>query len=307
MIAHISGDGDSPAPYQVCLPRDSSVPRRRDRSTGWPAQQSGEGRGGFDSTFVRPTSEEESRAWFLWQTGHLHLFVYWIMATDACRRACKAIHQGDFGKAVRWLNRAATLRWGETAASYNSGAFSQDMYKKFIRPSMEAVRPDFSGRSARDYLTLLLAMEELKRACLSVSEPGESFRQAQERFAASCKGWWTHHNVIVERLAPERSLALREHQRKVSQEGLNMTFAEYREQVIQSDPARDDYDRYFGVVRKDMTLEEFAEVVTQIVSEVHTNLHLPPNQFRWLMCGDHLMLTLIEKRLNRFSSSPMEA
>src|SRR5687768_17777515 len=62
----------------------------RSRNKGCPPQQHAEGRCGFHPEFVRPTTEEERRAWFLWQSSHLELFVYWIMETDACQRVSRS-------------------------------------------------------------------------------------------------------------------------------------------------------------------------------------------------------------------------
>jgi hypothetical protein len=234
--------------------------------------------------------------------GHQHLFLYWIVQADVCQRTLRALRSGRTDRAVRLLRLATALRWGEIAAMLNCGNLPTALYQSFLRPRMEAVRGDFSARSAQDYLTLEGAMDELLADLRKRPSSPPHLAQAQQAFQRANTRWKESHIEVAERLQPGLSLAVLEYQR-LREQGLGLNYPQYVTRVIQSREALATYDQFFGVDRVPMGPEEFAETAVWILGQAHSILALPREQLRWVLRGDHSLIAVID-RLFRPRATP---
>ncbi len=284
--------------YIVALPEDSRIPpRHRGDEGGTPAPRGSLGRP-CEPDFDRPRNAEEGLAWFRWVVGHQHLFLYWMVEAEVCQRASRALRAGDADRAARWLGLATALRWGEIAAMLNCGSLPTELYQAFLRPKMEAVRADFSARSAQDYLALEGALEALRKDLSTFRDQPAHVAKARQAFRQSCTHWRQHHIEVAERLQPGVSLAVREYQR-LREEGIGMSFPQYVDRVIQSKEVMAVYDRFFGIERVRMGLEEFAETTVRTLGQAHRMLALPREQLKWVLRGDHLLVAFLDGLLRR--------
>jgi hypothetical protein len=274
----------------LTLPSDACFPRPGTRPSGHPNVT----RRAFEPEFAKPQTPEQRLAWFLWQAGHHHLFLYWLVEADVFRRVTRSLEADAPGEAAHFLELATVLRWGETAAMLNCGGFPAEAYREFIRPSMEAVRPDFSARSSLEYLRLELALGEMHARLNTLAAIPPQLAVARRGFHEACRAWRDYHVQVAERLQPGSSLAVREYDRQ-KERGLALTFPQFVQRVIQSQEALADYDRYFGVVRAaDVTPQELAETTRHVLAQVARVLALTPEPAQWLARGDRALTAFIE-------------
>jgi hypothetical protein len=251
----------------------------------------------LESRSGNPRTDGEREAWFRWVVGHQHLFLYWIIEADVCKRVSGALRSGNADRAARLLGLATALRYGEIAAMVNCGNLPSEVYQAFLRPKMEAVRADFSARSAQDYLALEVATEEVHNAFRGLPDLPSHLSNARQAFRKVCTRWKEYHIEVAERLQPGVSLAVLEYQR-LRDQGLGLSFPQYVDQVIQGRQAMDDYDRFFGIRRARMSLEEFADTAVGILGQVHGILALPREELKWVLRGDHLLVAVIDRQLH---------
>jgi hypothetical protein len=296
MATSYRGADDGFPVYTVALPEDSRLPRRGPTDTV--PSQGGEAsaRQLLFSERDQPRSDEEREVWFRWVVGHQHLFLYWIVQGEICRRATRAWRTGDADRAARLLHVAAALRWGEIAAMLNCGELPPDDYQAFLRPKMELVRADFSARSAQDYLVFETALSELRKDLRTLKDVPAPLAQARLAFQKANTRWKELHIEVAERLQPGVSLAVMEFQR-LRDQGLGMSFPQYVDDVIQSKAAMAQYDDFFGVRRVPVSAEQFAETAVWVLNQAHRILALPREQLRWVLRGDHLVLAIIGSSL----------
>jgi hypothetical protein len=300
MVFGYPQENDGYTVFTVALPEDSHLPRRGHaappRSNQRPLCQP------YYPASGPPGTEEECLTWFRWVVGHQHLFLYWSIQADVCRRVSRALQSGQTARAVRLLDVATALRWGEIAAMLNCGSLPPERYQAFLRPQMEAVRADFSARSAHDYLVLERALDQLRKDLRQLKNPDDRLARARQAFLKSCTQWRERHIEVAERLQPGVSLAVLEYQR-LRDQGLGLSFPQYVDQVIQSREALAVYDRFFGVQRVRMSLEEFAETAVWVLGQIHRILALPREQLKWVLRGDHLLIAIIDRLLCSESAS----
>lgn len=281
-------------PRVIALPRDSNIPRHKR---------------GADGTVVRgplpaadpPLDGEEERVWFRWVVGHQHLFFYWIVQADLGRRIRQALEDAQLDRAARRLRHLASLRRGEIAAMLNCGDLASPLYQSVLRPRMVAIRADFSARSAQDYVAMETEMDRLGEFLRDPSRESESLAAAHREYRDACTAWKQHHIEVAERLQPGASLAVQEYRRQRA-EGLEMSFSHYVAAVIQSTEAMAQYDRFFGIERASMSIDELASTATWVVSQAHRLLLLPLEPLVWLMRGDQLLLAHLDRALRATAS-----
>jgi hypothetical protein len=221
-----------------------------------------------------------------------------MVQADLCQRATRALNAGKNERAARLLRRLAALRWGEIAAMLNCGNLASPLYQAVLRPKMEAVRADFSARSAQDYLALETALTELRKTLRQRPRTDDALGRAQHAFQQACSKWKEHHIEVAERLQPGASLAVMEFQR-LRDQGLQLSFPQYVDTVIQGTEAMAQYDRFFGVERLHMTLEEFVQTALWVLAQVHRILALPRQPLKWVLRGDHLLVAYLDHLLGR--------
>jgi hypothetical protein len=288
--------------YTIALPHDSRIPRRQRRKGAAPPAGAAVRRLLPASVGWRAGSEE-NEVWFRWVVGHQHLFLYWIVQADLCARATRALQAGKWARATQLLRRLAVLRWGEIAAMLNCGNLASALYQAVLRPKMELVRADFSARSAQDYLAMETVLTALRKTLRQLPYADEALEQAQRVFQRACAQWKEHHIEVAERLQPGISLAVIEYQR-LRDQGLGLSFPQYVDTVIQSTEAMAQYDRFFGVERLRMDLQDFAETALEVVAQAHRILALPREQLKWVLRGDHLLVAYLDHLLRAPAQAP---
>jgi hypothetical protein len=254
----------------------------------------------FASALVQPKTEEEHLAWYCWCQGHHHVFLYWQVTTLVCEQATAALDQGDLEQAVRLTGRVATLTRGNAAAMIHCGSVERGVYDCFLRPSMMKARGDFSAASSADLLVMVSAKARLLEALHRAEKKGApALAQAEADLHQAERFWHQRHAEIIARLHPGHSL-LQEKIESLAASGTRIDYQAYIERIIHAQRARDDYDRYFGVVRRPaMTLEDYWTMALNKLEHLHHRLDLPPTILRWLMQGDSLLLAVISEQLSQ--------
>jgi hypothetical protein len=280
--------------YTIRLPRDSRIPRPT-KAWGAPPTEPIVPRL-LPASSGQPAAFEEDEVWFRWVVGHQHLFLYWIVQADLCERAERALKAGKEARAARLLRLLTALRWGEIAAMLNCGNLASSLYQAILRPKMEAVRADFSARSAQDYLAMETAMTALRKALRQLPRSSGALGRALGAYQQACSKWKEHHIEVAERLQPGVSLAVLAFQR-LRDQGLALSFPQYVDSVIQSTEAMAQYDRFFGVERAHVGLEELARTALWVLGQAHRILALSREQLKWVLRGDHLLVAYLDHLL----------
>jgi hypothetical protein len=254
----------------------------------------------FEPALVQPTTDDERHAWHHWCQGHHHVFLYWQVTTLVCEQATAALDQGDLKQAVRGARQVATLTRGTAAAMINCGSFEPGVYNRFLRPSMIKAREDFSAASSADLLVMVTAKARLLEALHRAEKNGApALALAEADLHQAERYWHQRHAEIISRLHPGHSL-LQEKIESLAASGTRIDYQAYINRIIHAQRAKDDYDRYFGVVRSPrMTLEDYWTMALSKLERIHRRLHLPPTILRWLMQGDSLLLAVISEQLSQ--------
>jgi hypothetical protein len=294
--------------YYAELPADSVLPCRR-RDAGQGQHRVPAWRQPLESDHVNPATPEEQRAWFLWLTGHQHLFLYWLVIAHACRAVTQALQAADLNTAAFWLQRVSKLILGSTASMLNSSDFDSALYLGPIRQSMDSCREDFSAFSAHDYAVMKEAVKQMERDLGEAREAQPTFpagyAEAEGAFKTAWATWFERHTALACRLAPGMTSLLRAALRRMQHEQHEFQPNEYIKNTVRGPEALADYDRYFGVVRVgNLSLDDLWLLSIQIIARIHYHTALPPGENDWMMQGDSLLLTILAEEMAKRGPAP---
>jgi len=270
----------------------------------------------FESGFLVPHSQDEKLSSYRWLVGHDHLFLYWLTLSLAFEQVTAAIQNGNVQSATLWIDRASRLMLGSIGAMINSGDFSTETYRDFIRPSMLLAREDFSAASSKEHMMMMLSLQEMRDAMKRAGFGSEAvvpgactLGDAYQGFRQAAQTWYHEHDAIALRLEPSDRSLLAEKLRKMKEEGQSINWRDYINNVVRSPGAQQDYDRYFGVIRTQvLALEDLEAMLLHTLDRVrlHLSCALTPQQMAWLVEGDLMLLTITAERLVQ-APSPVSA
>jgi hypothetical protein len=268
----------------------------------------------FASPYVKPKTAEDAAAWFRWCVGHHHLFLFWGTASYAFHRVVEAVKAGEADKAADWLNRAARLVRGSVGAMVNAAGFEPELYKEFLRPSMERCRPDFAAGSSKEHALMMIAFQNAKDAMKDAGFLVPAVQRASVPCALLAANtainrvmstWLAEHHQIVACFVGKKAPSLLDQvlRRQLSEMDENTNSLNkdaYIRNVIRSPEAQADYDRYFGVTRAPVGLEDLADILIHVLDGVYGHLapQVTPKHRVWMAAGDSMMHSIVAELLD---------
>jgi len=210
-----------------------------------------------------PTRESEQLALSMWINTHQALFLTVGAASAALRAALDLVRAEDYAAAAHWLGVARDLRL--SSAAYTAlPAMTREVYESFIRPSMLEVRPGFSGVSSRESIVFAALVVEWSEPSLlerAAAQPGRSGVQtALDELHGADETWWRGHAGAMRTLVNVPvSLAMAEYKRRVDEQHTRMKYGDFLKTNLQCPDALVDYDRYFGVERRELSPARYLE------------------------------------------------
>lgn len=208
----------------------------------------------YQPSFPAPRDADDADALALWINAHQLFFLLLCAGTSAADRANAALAEGRGHDAITAIGAITALRRAATALTDVAGGISPDRYTACIRPTMAAMRSDFSGVSSRDNWRFDDAMRDLTATvvrALGEAPPGpdrDALATAWREQEAATRAWWELHALVMRRLVPDPTSLARLAYDKLVAEGLRGSFRDFQK-VLRSPEALDTNDTFFAVRR----------------------------------------------------------
>lgn len=204
-----------------------------------------------------PQNDLEKTLMSVWVNTHQAMFISTGIAASCVGRLSRLVAARDLGpdRFGWWIDTAVACRLA--SAAYTSlPPLTLDRYESYIRKSMMAVHPGFSGVSNREAISMETCLRQLKSAQKQLASAHPSLaadiESQLERVYEAERIWWRAHGKAMSKYVTDpTSLARMDYLRQKQEGGGDGDFTEYRRRVLRDPNALDDYDRYFGVTRSE--------------------------------------------------------
>ena len=209
----------------------------------------------YEYRYLPPQNHLEKSLMSVWVNTHQAMFISTGIAASCVRHLSRLITSREFIPETFgwWVDTAVACRL--SSAAYTSlPPLTLDLYERYVRRSMMAVHPGFSGVSNREAIAMETCLRYLKsaqRALSSVAPTLAADIEPQiERVYEAERVWWRAHGKAMSKYVTNPvSLARMDYLHQKQEDGSDDGFTDYRHRVLRNTSALDDYDSYFGVTR----------------------------------------------------------
>lgn len=215
------------------------------------------------SQHLPPRNNTEATLLSMWLNTHQAMFISTGVAAHCVNRICQLLDSDSgLGRIIDWTRLAVDCR--HASAVYTSlPHLTREHYEAYLRPSMMAVHPGFSGVSNRESITMEQTLHKLTDAHTQLATRNRTLAEAVLPYISQIqeadRTWWKFHGKAMGKYVYDPTSLARMDFKHQKEHGSNdRNFTDYRNRVLRQDNTIADYDVYFAVTRTDnLTINDY--------------------------------------------------